>query len=221
MGAILSDMSLLETTPTPLPTARADVDTPSRSLRTTRTRSTPPHTPAPELLAAATHELPEDITATDPVDSTALPLADVAHADDAAANTRSVTTVDDFISSISSANTCSVTTVDDFISSISSEIETPILQTRPKLWVSQQPDYSIVPRRSLRLADKPKASNPEVQATRIMLKKMGKDLPPPSSDESGARRFKETFGGNLSATKKEATRELFPARKRFGSRRSN
>jgi hypothetical protein len=87
--------------------------------------------------------------------------------------------------------------------------------------VSQQPDYSIVPRRSLRLADKPKASNPEVQATRIILKKTGKDLPPQPSDESGARRFKETFGGNLSATKKEAMRELFPARKRFGSRRSN
>jgi hypothetical protein len=110
--------------------------------------------------------------------------------------------------------------VDDFISSLSTTIETPILSSRPKLWVSQEPDYSIVPRRSLRLADKPKASNPEVQATRVMLKKFGKDDPPPSSDESGARRFKETFGGALSSSKKEALRELFPARKRFGSTRT-
>jgi hypothetical protein len=110
--------------------------------------------------------------------------------------------------------------VDDFISSISTNIETPILTSRPKLRVSQEPDYSIVPRRSLRLADKPKASNPEVQATRVMLKKFGKYDPPPSSDESGARRFKETFGGALSSSTMEAMRELFPARKRFGLRRA-
>jgi hypothetical protein len=110
--------------------------------------------------------------------------------------------------------------VDEFISSISADIRTPILSSPPRLRVSQEPDYSIVPRRSLRLADKPKASNPEVQAMNVMLKKLGKDVPLPSSDASGARRFRETFGGTLSSTTKEALRELFPARKRFGSRRA-
>lgn len=121
---------------------------------------------------------------------------------------------------VDTASTSPSTSVDDFISSISVSIVTLILSSRPKLWVSHEPDYSIVPRRSLHLTDKPKASNPEVQATRVMLKKLGKDDPPPPSDESGARRFKETFGGALSSTKKEAMRELFPAWKRFGSRRA-
>jgi hypothetical protein len=116
--------------------------------------------------------------------------------------------------------TSPATSVEDFISSISANIVTPIISSRPKLRVSKEPDYSIVPRRSVRLADKPKASNPEVQATRVLLHKLGKDDPPPSSDESGTRRFKETFGGNLSSSKKQAMRELFSARKRFGSRRS-
>jgi hypothetical protein len=111
------------------------------------------------------------------------------------------------------------TDVDSFIASISVAMSPPILTTTPKLRTSQVPDYSVVPRRSTRLADKPKASNLEVQATRVMLKKLGNDHPPLSSDESGARRFRETFSGQLSSTKKEAMRELFPARRRFGSRR--
>jgi hypothetical protein len=121
---------------------------------------------------------------------------------------------------VAAAATTPATSVDDFISSLSAPLETPILSSRPKLRVSQEPDYSIVPRRSLRLADKPKDSNPEVQATRVMLKKLGRYDPPPSSDDSGARRFKETFGGALSSSKKEAMRELFPARRRFGSTRT-
>jgi hypothetical protein len=82
------------------------------------------------------------------------------------------------------------------------------------------PDCSIVPRRSTRLADKPKASNPEVQATNVLLKKLGRDVPLPTSEDSGARRFRETFSGPLSSSTKEAMRELFPARMRFGSRRA-
>jgi hypothetical protein len=50
------------------------------------------------------------------------------------------------------------------------------------------PDYSVVPRRSTRLVDKPRASNPEVQATNVMLKKLGKYVPPPTTVDSGARR---------------------------------
>jgi hypothetical protein len=57
------------------------------------------------------------------------------------------------------------------------------------------PDYSVVPRRSTRLADKPRTSNPEVQATNVMLKKLGKFVPPPTTEDSGARRFRETFSG--------------------------
>jgi hypothetical protein len=110
--------------------------------------------------------------------------------------------------------------VDSFILSITAAMTPPILPSTPKLRVSQVPDYSVVPRHSTRLADKPKASNPEVQATRVMLQKFGKDQPPPTSEESGARRFRETFSGQLSSTKKEAMRELFPARRRLGSRRA-
>jgi hypothetical protein len=113
-----------------------------------------------------------------------------------------------------------VTSVDDFILSISSNLDTPILTSPPRLRVSQVPDYSVVPRRSTRLADKPKASNPEIQAINVMLKKLGRDVPLPTSEDSGARRFHETFSGPLSPSTKEAMRELFPARKRFGSRRA-
>jgi hypothetical protein len=72
------------------------------------------------------------------------------------------------------ATAATVTSVDDFISSISSNLITPILTSPPRLRVSQVPDYNVVPRRSTRLADKPKASNPEVQATNVMLKKLGR-----------------------------------------------
>jgi hypothetical protein len=108
--------------------------------------------------------------------------------------------------------------VDEFIMSITDDIATPLLASPPRLRRSQDPDYSVVPRRSLRLADKTKASNPEVQATNVFLKKLGKDVPPPSSDASGARRFRETFCGNLSSSMKEAMRELFPVCMRFGLR---
>jgi hypothetical protein len=113
-----------------------------------------------------------------------------------------------------------VTSVDDFISSISSNLSTPILMSPPRLRVSQVPNYNVVPRRITRLADKPKASNPEVQATNIMLKKLGRDVPLPTSEDSATRRFRETFSGPLSSSTKEAIRELFPARKQFGSRRA-
>jgi hypothetical protein len=102
--------------------------------------------------------------------------------------------------------------------SISSNLSTPILSSPPRLKVSQVSDYNIVPWRSSRLADKPKASNPEVQAMNVMLKKLGKEVPPPASEDSAACYFHETFAGPLSSSKKEAMRELFPARKRFGSR---
>jgi hypothetical protein len=105
----------------------------------------------------------------------------------------------------------SVTSVDDFISSISSDLCPPILTSPPRLRVSQVPDYSVVPRRNTRLADKPRASNPEVQATNVMLKKLGKFVPPPTTEDSGARRFRETFSGSLSPSMKEVMRELFPA----------
>lgn len=59
--------------------------------------------------------------------------------------------------------------VGDFISSISSRVTTPILSSPPKLRVSRVPDYSVVPRRSTRLVGKPRAGNPEVQATNVML----------------------------------------------------
>jgi hypothetical protein len=114
----------------------------------------------------------------------------------------------------------SVTSVDDFISLISSELCPPILTSPPRLRVSQVPDYSVVPRSSTRLADKPRGSNPEVQATNVMLKKLGKFVSPPTTEDSGARRFRETFSGSLSPSTKEAMRELFSARKRFGSRRA-
>jgi hypothetical protein len=114
----------------------------------------------------------------------------------------------------------SMTSVDDFISSISSDLCPPILTLPPRLRVSQVPDYSVVPRRSTRLADKPRAPNPEVQATNVMLKKLGKYVLPPTTVDSGARRFRETFSGSLSPSTKEVMRELFPARKRFGAQRA-
>lgn len=112
-------------------------------------------------------------------------------------------------------------TVGDFISSISLHIRTPILSSPPKLRVSRVPDYSVVPRRSTRLVGKPRAANLVIQATNVMLKKVGKGVPVPASDDSVARRFHETFSDPLSSSKREATRELFPARKQFASWRAS
>lgn len=107
LGSLLSDMSLLETTPISPAPAQADVHKPPRECQASQTRSTPPNASAPGQLAPAIHEplqTSEDIAAADPADSTALLLTDVVAvvpANDEAAPTLPVTTVDDFISSIS------------------------------------------------------------------------------------------------------------------------
>lgn len=98
--------------------------------------------------------------------------------------------------------------VGDFISSISLHIRTPILLSPPKLRVSRVPDYGVVPGWSTRLASKPRAANPVIQATNVMLKKVVKGVLVPASDDSVARRFHETFSDPLSSSKREAMRAL-------------
>lgn len=84
-------------------------------------------------------------------------------------------------------------------------MDAPLLSTPPRLRVSRVPDYSVVPRRSVRLAGsgKPRAAKPEIQATNVMVMKLGKTVPPPANDQSTVRRFQETFAEPLSASKRE------------------
>jgi hypothetical protein len=116
--------------------------------------------------------------------------------DMSASHTRAPDAVAPACATVAAAATATVPTltfVNDFISSISSNLSTPILTLLLRLKVSQVPDYSVVPRRSTRLADKPKASNPEVQGTNVILKKLGRDVSLPTLEDSGACRFRETF----------------------------
>lgn len=92
-----------------------------------------------------------------------------------------------------STRSASPASVEDFISLISLQASTSLLSSPPRLRVSRVPDYSVVPRRSSRLAGKPRVAKPEAQAAIVMLRKMGNGMPPLASDELAMRRFHETF----------------------------
>jgi len=81
---------------------------------------------------------------------------------------------------------------------------TPIVRGGPRLRRSKTP-VSIGPlRRSGRLAAKPRAPNPVVQAHRVLLSKLGVQVPEEASHEQLEGVIAEAFRGGLTARKKNA-----------------
>jgi hypothetical protein len=107
--------------------------------------------------------------------------------------------------------------VEDFIAGLMLPLETPLIQSPPRLRVSRVQVENLVPRRSDRLAAKSvyRDPNPERQAKRVLLSKWQPSTSAPRSapatpDLTIATRFHETFQEPLSASKREAMQELFP-----------
>jgi hypothetical protein len=117
--------------------------------------------------------------------------------------------------------------VQDFIAGLKLPLDTPLIQSPPRLRVSRLRDENWVLRRSERLAAMSafRDPNPEKQAKRVLL---GKWQPSASAlrsasvtpDAAIAARFRETFREPLSSSKCEALLELYPlgARGRWSMR---
>lgn len=104
-----------------------------------------------------------------------------------------------------------------FIDSLKLPLETPLLNTPPRLKVARDVDDCWVPRRSDRLAAKSafRDPQPEKQAKRVLVNKWTRRPEAASRctpDATIAARFHDTFTAPLSSSKREAMRELFPGR---------
>jgi len=107
--------------------------------------------------------------------------------------------------------------VPDFINSLRLPLEEALIKSPARLRVSRHVDYSLVPRRSDRLAAKSGYRDPktEVQAKKVLLSKWkprNQDRSLNSPDASIVDRFHKTFADPLSATKQAAMCELFPTK---------
>jgi hypothetical protein len=83
-------------------------------------------------------------------------------------------------------------------------LNTPIVRGGPRLRRSRTPASNGALRRSGRLAAKPRAPNPVVQAHRVLLMKMGVQVPDEASHEHLEGIIAETFRGGLTTRKKNA-----------------
>jgi hypothetical protein len=113
--------------------------------------------------------------------------------------------------------TGSPSSVEDFIAGLMLPLETPLIQSLPRLRVSRVRVENLVPRRSDRLDAKSvyRDPNPEKQANRVLLSKWQPSASasrsaPATPDATIATRFHETFQKPLSASKREAMQELIP-----------
>jgi hypothetical protein len=76
-------------------------------------------------------------------------------------------------------------------------------------------DSELVPKRSARLAAKSKfrASKPDAQARKILMKKLGEDVPTEEPDQAAFDEFQVAFKLPLDPSSREGMRELFPGRR--------
>lgn len=103
-----------------------------------------------------------------------------------------------------------------FIDSITLPIEPPLIASSPRLQISKARNHELMPRRSVRLAAKnsSRLQQPEAQATKVMLNRMGIQCYEERRDDSAYKRFQETFKEPMSSSKRAAMKELFPGRRR-------
>lgn len=105
-----------------------------------------------------------------------------------------------------------------FIDSIMLPMQPPLLAS-PPVSASPSPGTRIGclgAVGSTRLAAKTasRLAQPEAQATKVMLMKMGVENYVDRSDNSAHKKFQDTFTRPLSSARREAMRELFPGRRR-------
>jgi hypothetical protein len=93
-----------------------------------------------------------------------------------------------------------------------SVLSTPILRVTR---LCAREDADLVPKRSARLAAKSRCREPkpEVQARKVMMRRLGFDKETVVPDEASFDEFQEVFTRPLSPSKREAMEILFPVRK--------
>ena len=99
-------------------------------------------------------------------------------------------------------------------------LETPVVSSPPRLRITNQradtrEDAELVPKRSARLAAKSKfrANKPDAQARKILMKKLGEDVPTEEPDQAAFEEFQVTFKLPLDPSRREGMRELFLGRR--------
>ena len=114
----------------------------------------------------------------------------------------------------------SVESIDSFISAMSVPLVTPVIPAPPRLRITrreldERPDAELIPKRSARLAAKSKfrASKPDAQARKILMKKLGEDVPTEEPDQAAFEEFQVAFKLPLDPSSREGMRELFPGRR--------
>lgn len=112
-----------------------------------------------------------------------------------------------------------VDVVTAFVDSIVVPLPSPLISSPPKLRPTKttaaiEAQYSLVPKRSARLAAKSqfRANKPEAQARKVMLKKLGEPVQTELPDQASFEEFQQTFKSPLCEAREEAMRELFPGR---------
>lgn len=88
-------------------------------------------------------------------------------------------------------------------------IATPLIKGRPTLRAARARQSVGSPRRSVRLASKPKAANPTVQAQNVLMVKLGLAECKTAVDEETAKRYEATFATPLTQSKHDAFQVLF------------
>jgi hypothetical protein len=114
---------------------------------------------------------------------------------------------------------------EEFVNIFKKPLEQPILVSPPRprkskaTRVRDRCDEELIPKRSARLAAKTKsrAAQPEAQARKVMMRRIGLDLETVRPDEATFQEFQEAFKLPLSASKREALNVLFQGRKQRGS----
>lgn len=115
---------------------------------------------------------------------------------------------------------------EDFVNIFKKPLEQPILVSSPRLRRTRATrardlrDEDLIPKRSARLAAKSKlrAPQPEAQAWKVLMRRIGLDLETVRPDEATFQEFQEAFKLPLSPSKREAMDVLFPGRKQRESR---
>ena len=87
--------------------------------------------------------------------------------------------------------------------------QTPMLQGRPTLMVARAQPSVGTPRRSTRLAAKPRALNPTLQAQQVLMVKLGLVNASEPIDVAETQKLESIFVEQLSESKHEAFKVLF------------
>lgn len=105
--------------------------------------------------------------------------------------------------------------VSAFISSVTLDLVAPVVSSPPRLRTTKRLFEDLVPKRSARLAAKSKfrASKQDVQARKILMKKLGEDVPTEEPDVAAFDKFQVAFKQPLAPSSHEGMHVLFLGRR--------